>query len=204
MGSNSRHSSSQCVLAWNSDLLRISDGSLWAAMLVEPSDSRSRDISASSNPAFDYIVTVHKGDRKPGHFQKLCNDERLTLFLETRPMAPAPLTFFGRGNGYFVGLSVVPEGIQIDLILPSDSLVAGKLLLCPIHRVAALSRSRNEVISRIWILREAGCLFCHYVLHNREVLQLVPAYTEGARDLVRLLCRYQRFGPGQVGANHRS
>jgi hypothetical protein len=41
-------------------------------MLVEPLDSRSRDISASSNPAFEHIVTAYPSDSKLGH-SELCN-----------------------------------------------------------------------------------------------------------------------------------
>ena len=49
-------------------------------MLVEPLDSRSRDISASSNPAFEYIVTAHPSDSKLGH-SELCDLRFLHLQL---------------------------------------------------------------------------------------------------------------------------
>jgi hypothetical protein len=59
------------------DIRRLGFG---RAMLVEPSDSRSRDISASSNPAFEYIVTANPRDSKLGH-SELCNPRFLHLQL---------------------------------------------------------------------------------------------------------------------------
>jgi hypothetical protein len=138
------------------------------------------------------------GQRGPDDFQNCVTMNGLTLFLETRPYVTRSANVFPLGQWIFcAGRRVVPEGIQIDLILPSDSLVAGQTAPLPHPQGNRSPRDRERGYQSNLDPQRKRLPFLSYCSPQTQdwFLGWCPHIHKGPRDVVRLSMQdAQRFG----------